>query len=172
MRAAAYIVEILLERDWHGWARLEAWTNGSEFKFFRNGLLTGIVMYVSQYEPGVGTIAGMGVHHAMHGTGLGRAMMAFVLENTTFETIRLRAAKPEFYKKLGFKIVEKDRYPTMELNRSEFTGSSVKFTPISKETADHYVRSGRTKGHYFQYDPHPNVDREKARYRGRERRAA
>jgi GNAT superfamily N-acetyltransferase len=158
MNVAKTIVDKLLE-GWHDWARLEAWTNGRSFQFFKNGLLIGqiLAIYERRYAEGklpAGYLMGMGVHHALHGTGIGRAMMAFVLDNVRFEDIILDAAEPQFYRQLGFRPIDPQQKSRMILNKRDFTGSTLKFTPISEEEADTYEKTGHEKGHklnYFKY---------------------
>ncbi len=121
--------------EWHSHAKLEAvawpcFTDSLTFEFFRNGMLVGQVLRVTDD----GYVNAFGVTRSLQGTGLGHAMLDFIFQKTGLQQLTLHSSANAFYHKVGGR-----RHGNMfTLDKANFKPSTWKFTEIDTDRSQDY----------------------------------
>ena len=132
--------------EWHKNAKLEAYTDGHEFLFFRNGLPAGIIQDINNK----GYIMGFAVRRDLQGAGLGKAMLQYVFEKRPdLEKVSLMSYANAFYHKIGgqrkkrvnevfmrgFTEPKRQGSRYFEIPREKMTPSPFHFSDIGEDMA-------------------------------------
>jgi GNAT superfamily N-acetyltransferase len=143
---AESIVEALLE-GFHDRAKMQAVMadRGDErlrFSFYRNGKEAGEILEVRPYKDGA-YLMGMAVGREFRNSGIGRAMIQFVFDNTSYTKLHLSSAAHGFYQSIGGR--RKGQYDFV-IDKQEFKPSSTRFvavpqSAISSKASEHKIDS-------------------------------